>query len=134
MTAAEGAADGPATDSPAKTITLRSRRVRPYSLTGGRTHTQQHLLVETLVSTTQYDPALSDSLMPESRALYERARSQASIAELSVELGLPLGVIRVLVGDLATREAIFVHPTAYAYQNDTHVLERILDGLKRLPV
>ena len=134
MTAAEGATDRPTAGSPAETSTMRSRRVRPYSLTGGRTHTQQHLLVETLVSTPQYDPALSDSLMPESRALYERARSQASIAELSVELGLPLGVIRVLVGDLATRGAIFVHPTAYAYQNDTHVLERILDGLKRLPV
>lgn len=133
MTATNGAAKEPAMQS-TEVTTSRSKRVRPYSLTGGRTHTQQHLLVETLISTPQYDPALSDSLMPESRALYERARSQASIAELSVELGLPLGVIRVLVGDLATRGAIFVHPTAYAYQNDTHVLERILDGLKRLPV
>ena len=113
---------------------MRSKRVRPYSLTGGRTRTQQHLLVETLISAPSYDPALRDSLMPESRALYERARSQVSIAELSVELGLPLGVIRVLVGDLTARGAVFVHPTAYAYQNDTHVLERILDGLKRLPV
>lgn len=133
MTAANGATKESAMQ-PAEESTPRSKRVRPYSLTGGRTHTQQHLLVETLISTPQYDPALSDSLMPESRTLYERARSQASIAELSVELGLPLGVIRVLVGDLATRGAIFVHPTAYAYQNDTHVLERILDGLKRLPV
>lgn len=131
---AEGATKEPTMGKPVETITPRSRRVRPYSLTGGRTHTQQHLLVETLVSTPQYDPVLSDTLMPESRALYERARSRASVAELSVELGLPLGVIRVLVGDLATRGAIFVHPTAYAYQNDTHVLERILDGLKRLPV
>lgn len=119
--------------SPADAATMRSKRVRPYSLTGGRTHTQQHLLVETLVSAPQYDPVLSESLMPESRALYERARSQTSIAELSVALELPLGVIRVLIGDLATRGAIFIHPTAYAYQNDTHVLERILDGLKRLP-
>jgi len=122
-----------ATDRAGDTAAMRSKRVRPYSLTGGRTQTQQHLLVETLISTPQYDPVLSESLMPESRALYERARSQASVAELSVELELPLGVIRVLIGDLANRGAIFVHPTAYAYQNDTHVLERILDGLKRLP-
>ncbi|WP_020667892.1 DUF742 domain-containing protein [Amycolatopsis nigrescens] len=113
---------------------MRSRRVRPYALTGGRTRTRHHLLVETLISVPQYDPSLSDALMPESRALYERARVQISIAELSVALALPLGVIRVLVSDLASQGAIFIHPTAYAYQNDHHVLERILDGLKQLPV
>lgn len=113
---------------------MRSKRVRPYTLTGGRTRSRYQLLVETLISITNYDPSLSDSLMPESHALYERARSQASIAELSAALSLPLGVIRVLVSDLAAQGAVFIHPTAYAYQNDTNVLERILDGLKRLPV
>lgn len=112
----------------------RSRRVRPYALTGGRTRTSHQLLVETLVSVPQYDPALSDALMPESRTLYERARSQASIAELSAALNQPLGVVRVLISDLAAEGALFIHPTAHAYQHDMHVLERILDGLKRLPV
>jgi hypothetical protein len=118
-------------DRPAK---MRSRRIRPYALTGGRTKTRHHLLVETLISVPQYDPTLSDSLMPESRSLYERARNRISIAELSVLLDLPLGVVRVLVSDLAAQGAVFIHPTAYAYQNDPNVLERILDGLKRLPV
>jgi hypothetical protein len=72
--------------------------------------------------------------MPESKAIYERARTRISIAELSVVLALPLGVIRVLASDLASQGALFIHPTFYAYQHDTNVLERILDGLKRLPV
>jgi hypothetical protein len=118
-------------DRPAK---MRSRRIRPYALTGGRTKTRHHLLVETLISVPQYDPTLSDSLMPESKSLYERARKRTSVAELSVLLDLPLGVVRVLISDLAAQGAVFIHPTAYAYQNDPNVLERILDGLKRLPV
>ncbi|WP_410659147.1 DUF742 domain-containing protein [Amycolatopsis sp. lyj-112] len=120
-----------APDRPAK---MRSRRIRPYALTGGRTKSSHLLLVETLISVPRYDPALSEALMPESRSLYERARDRSSIAELSVGLDLPLGVVRVLIGDLATQGAVFVHPTAHAYNHDTNVLERILDGLKRLPV
>jgi len=115
-------------------VKMRSRRIRPYALTGGRTKTRHHLLVETLISVPQYDPTLSDSLMPESKSLYERARKRISVAELSVLLDLPLGVVRVLISDLAAQGAVFIHPTAYAYQNDPNVLERILDGLKRLPV
>jgi Protein of unknown function (DUF742) len=110
----------------------RSKRVRPYALTGGRTRTRYHLLVETLVSVPRYDPAFSEALMPESRALYERARAQLSIAELSALLLLPLGVVRVLISDLATQGAVLIHPTAHAFHNDRGVLEKILRGLGEL--
>ncbi|GAB3575048.1 DUF742 domain-containing protein [Amycolatopsis endophytica] len=112
----------------------RSKRIRPYTLTGGRTRARHQLLVETLISVPQYDPALAEKLMPESRALYERARSQVSIAELSSLLTIPLGVVRVLVSDLAGQGAVFIHPTAQAYSHDRNMLERILNGLKQLPV
>jgi hypothetical protein len=113
---------------------MRSKRIRPYALTGGRTRTRHHLLVETLISVPEFDPVLAESLMPESRLLYSRARQRMSVAELSASLDLPLGVVRVLVSDLAGQNAVFIHPTAYAYQNNPRVLERILDGLKQLPV
>jgi hypothetical protein len=111
---------------------MRSKRIRPYALTGGRTQARHELLVEALVSVPRYDPSLPDSLMPESRMLYERARSRVSIAELSVALSLPLGVVRVLVSDLAAQGAIYIHPTAHAYDHDREMLGRILDGLERL--
>jgi hypothetical protein len=114
--------------------TARSKRIRPYTLTGGRTRARHHLLVETLISVPRYDPALSESLMPESKALYERARSQLSIAELSALLSIPLGVARVLISDLASQGAVLIHPTAYAHRYDRNVLERILSGLRELPV
>jgi Protein of unknown function (DUF742) len=113
---------------------MRSKRIRAYALIGGRTRTRHHLLVETLISVPEFDPVLAESLMPESRLLYSRARQRMSIAELSANLELPLGVVRVLISDLAGQNAVFIHPTAYAYQNNPHVLERILDGLKQLPV
>ena len=118
--------------SPGGNRRMRSKRIRPYALTGGRTRPRKELLVEALVSVPRYDPSLRDSLMPESRRLYERARSRASIAELSVAISLPLGVVRVLVSDLAAQGAIYVHPTAHAYHHDREMLGRILDGLERL--
>lgn len=112
----------------------RSRRVRPYTLTGGRTRTRSRdeLLVETMVSVPEYDAEFSAALLPESQAVYERARRPVSIAELSVLLSIPLGVIRVLVGDLAAEGVLFVHPTGYAYRYDHNILERVLDGLNKL--
>lgn len=119
---------------PAAARRARSKRIRPYALTGGRTRPRYELLVEALVSVPRYDPRLSESLMPESRALYERARTRVSIAELSVALTVPLGVVRVLVSDLAAQGAVYIHPTASAYHHDREMLGRILDGLQRLQV
>ena len=112
---------------------MRSKRIRLYTLTGGRTRPRHHLLVETLISVPRYDHEFGLSLMPESRALYELAREMISIAELSAHLTIPLVVIRVLVSDLAAQERVVIHPTGYAYQHDRIILERILDGLKKLP-
>jgi Protein of unknown function (DUF742) len=120
--------------SPRENRRMRSKRIRPYALTGGRTRPRYELLVEALVSVPHYDPSLPDSLMPESRALYEHARTRVSIAELSVALSVPLGVVRVLVSDLAAQGAVYIHPTAHAYDHDHEMLGRILDGLQRLQV
>jgi hypothetical protein len=55
--------------SPGGIRRMRSKRIRPYALTGGRTRPRKELLVEALVSVPRYDPSLPDSLMPESRVL-----------------------------------------------------------------
>lgn len=112
----------------------RSRRIRAYTLTGGRTRVRHELLVEALVSVPQYDPRFAVTLMPEARQLYEGARSRVSIAELSVAVSAPLGVVRVLLSDLVSAGAVYVHPTAHTHQHDREMLGRILDGLERLSV
>lgn len=110
----------------------RSRRVRPYALTGGRTRSRLPLLVETMISVPNYDAEFSETLLPESHAVYEHALEPVSVAELSVLLNIPLGVIRVLISDLAGDGAVFIHPTGQAYQYDNDILERVLDGLNQL--
>jgi hypothetical protein len=116
------------------TISMRSNRIRLYALTGGRTRPRHHLMVETLISVPHYDPQFSAGLLPESRALYELACKTISMAELSAHLTIPLAVVRVLISDLAAQDMVFIHPTGFVYQYDQIILERILDGLKKLPV
>lgn len=112
----------------------RSRRVRSYTLTKGRARTRYQLLVETMISVPSdgYDAQSADSLLPESKAIYEHARRPVSMAELSALLTIPLGVIRVLVSELADSGLILVHPTGHTYRYDKNVLERVLDGLDKL--
>jgi len=106
--------------------------VRPYVLTGGRTHAHHHLLVHTLVSVPDYNPSLAVQLPPEARSLYERAHSHTeSVAELSAHCGIPLGVTRVLLSDLAAASHVLVGPNSYPSPYDSALLERILDGLQQ---
>ena len=70
-------------------------------MTGGRTrpvHTE--LEIEALVSTTSLGER-SPKLTVEQRAIAALCRDILSIAEISARLDLPLGVTRVLVGDMA---------------------------------
>jgi hypothetical protein len=79
-----------------------------------------------------YDPRFAAGLMPEARSLYEHAREVRSVAELSAYSGMPLGVTRVVVDDLAATERLTVHPELYDSPFDRRLLERIRDGLRQL--
>jgi Protein of unknown function (DUF742) len=111
----------------------RSGRVRPYTLTQGRTISRRPLLLETLISVPDYDPAVERGLFAESREIYRLCRNTRSIIEISAELVIPLGVIRVLVGDMADNGLLWVHPTAPgASMPDQELLERVLVGLQTI--
>jgi Protein of unknown function (DUF742) len=120
----------------------RPSRVRPYSLTGGRTHTRSEhvLLVETLVAAIEAPeerkelPRRSSSrIMPEMRAIVELCRRMRTVAEVAALLKMPLGVVRVLLSDLVDQGKIRVYGTGHdAEQPDRALLERVLSGLRRL--
>ncbi len=106
--------------------------VRPYVLTSGRTRGRTQLLVHTLVSAPGYDPMFAARLLPEARALYERAAAATeSVAELSAHSGVPLGVTRVLLGDLCSAGRVLVDEPVVASPYDRSLLERVLDGLRQ---
>jgi hypothetical protein len=126
-------------------------RVRPYSLTGGRTRFGHVLLVETFVAAIEGPDerreltggpsqtfstgggSLSTKVMPELRAIVELCRRMRTVAEIAALLRMPLGVVRVLLSDLADQGRIRVYGTGHGPgQPDRALLERVLSGLRRL--
>lgn len=114
----------------------RPARVRPYSVTGGRTRSGHVLLVETFVaaqeSSTESGTGGARS-MPETRAIVEVCRRMRTVAEISALLRMPLGVVRVLISDLADQGKLRVYGTGHGTgRPDRALLERVLSGLRRL--
>ncbi|MFB6821532.1 DUF742 domain-containing protein [Streptomyces virginiae] len=113
----------------------RPARVRPYSLTGGRTRFTQVLHVETFVAAldTKVSEPQKPDRTPEMPAIVEVCRRMRTIAEIAALLKLPLGVVRVLVSDLADQGRIRVYGTGHGSgRPERALLERVLSGLRRL--
>jgi Protein of unknown function (DUF742) len=111
------ASTGPATSS---AVCDDRRRTRP---------THDDLEIETLVSTTSTREQ-TPKLTVEQRAIAALCHEILSIAEVSARLHLPLGVIRILVGDMADEHLVIVHrPAPAGDRPDLALLERVLDGL-----
>jgi hypothetical protein len=107
------------------------RMIRPYLLTGGRTQPVGELPIEALVETTDVGDALPGRpLQHEPRRVLEVCRVPNSVAEVAAALSIPLGVARVLIADLAADGRLRVHATVADSGPDTHLLERLLDGLR----
>jgi Protein of unknown function (DUF742) len=55
------------------------------------------------------------------------------VADLAVDLDLPLGVVQILLGDLRERSLITVHqPVPPADLPGVDILREVVDGLRRL--
>jgi hypothetical protein len=109
------------------------RVVPVYALTGGRTRSAgRDLPWETLVTSTPAGLAALGRLRFEQAHIIRMCRRPVSVAEVSANLGVPVGVARVLVSDLYADGMLMVHlPTL----NDrgrpgTEILERLLTGLR----
>jgi hypothetical protein len=118
----------PGVDLPRRTV------VRPYMLTGGRTSSslgvfELHAPVLALIGADQ----LGRSATPEARRIVELCQTPMSVAELSARLGAPVGVVRVLVGDLVDVQMIQVRQTEdHREHRDVRLLERLLEGIRAI--
>ncbi|WP_283134360.1 DUF742 domain-containing protein [Rhizohabitans arisaemae] len=107
--------------------------VRPYALTRGRTRARVKLAVEALVSSATLGNRDLSTLTPEFQAIVSLCRQVRSVAEISALLRIPLGVVRVVVADMAAEGLVHVHqPQLDEGQPDLNLLERVLSGLRRL--
>ncbi|MFF3074991.1 DUF742 domain-containing protein [Kitasatospora sp. NPDC057904] len=108
--------------------------VRPYAMTGGRTTpSRSGLDLVALVVSDVPDPA-AVNVGPEHDLLLTLCRQRPlSVAELAADTDLPLGVVRVLLGDLLDSALIRVtQPAPPAFLADPHVLQEVIDGLRAL--
>lgn len=111
-----------------------STSVRPYAWTRGRTRSGYQLEIETLVSTSPRGREQMALLQVEHRAVAEMCQEARSVAEVAALLKVPLGVAKVLVGDMAGLGLVAVHQSVSANGDvpDLALMERVLSGLRRL--
>ncbi|GAA5149372.1 hypothetical protein GCM10023321_13110 [Pseudonocardia eucalypti] len=111
-----------------------SAAVRPYAWTMGRTKSQYHLEIETLVSTSSRGRDQLALLSFEYRSVADLCARPRSVAEVAALLEVPLGVAKVLLGDMAGLDLVIVHQTVSGNGNvpALALMERVLSGLRRL--
>ncbi|MGW6316609.1 DUF742 domain-containing protein [Streptomyces sp. NPDC055099] len=116
--------------------------VRLYAMTAGRARTDngaERVGLMAIVRPTATTPR--GPLPPEQRALLALcAQGPSPVADLASDSGLPLGVVRVLLGDLTAQGLIHITPpasTADAAASGTehppaHLLREVINGLRAL--
>jgi predicted ArsR family transcriptional regulator len=72
-------------------------------------------------------------LTPEHQKILALCRNQVTLADLGADLGLPVGVVRVLLADLIEQGVVAVVPKRPAGERGGNdVLREILNGLRAL--
>jgi hypothetical protein len=108
--------------------------VRPFAVTRGRARPVAGTfeLITMVRSAQGWSPRAEPGLGPEHLDIVRLCRpAYLSVAEIAAHLDLPLGTVRVLLGDLVVRELVQVHDAPTATLSDD-VLEAIVDGLRAL--
>lgn len=108
--------------------------VRPYAMTGGRTRPDYDLAIEALISTSERGMTADAVSRPEHRSICGLCTETRSVAEIAAHMRLPLGVVRVLIGDMAGMGLVSVHQSGMVVGDRPSMafLERVLSGLRRL--
>jgi hypothetical protein len=108
--------------------------VRPYALTKGRTLPsggESFDLIDVVVATSDRMPEHFRP-GPEHRRLLSLCRRPTPIVDLTSEIDLPLGVVRVLLGDLISEGLVRVLSNQKQPATDQRLLRMVLDGLESL--
>ncbi|WP_406673798.1 DUF742 domain-containing protein [Nonomuraea sp. N2-4H] len=109
--------------------------VRPYALIRGRTRSSGDMfdLVATVRTLGDPEAEPGDDIGPEQRHILRAARNPISVADLAVELDLPVGVIRVMLGDMRDNGLISVtSPSAGGARSNERILKEVINGLRAL--
>jgi hypothetical protein len=125
--------------------------VRPYAMTRGRTVPQGvRLDLVTILVATGHPPSEHVRTSPEQRRLLILTGRPSTVADLASEMDLPLGVVRVLLGDLLQQGLVTIQrllrqpqqpataaepatpAAAFPERPDRLLLTRVLNDLRAL--
>ena len=109
--------------------------IRPYMLTAGRTRSLVDLPLEAPIQALQVAPAPRWPRSDVRARILELGADGPSVAEIAARLALPLGVARVLIGDLVTQGYLRVDATLAAsetIEERRELIGRTLRGLRAL--
>lgn len=113
-----------------------ARIVRPYALTAGRTRASIDLPVEAMIEQQPQATRREWSEHDQLGRIVSACGQRTSVAEISATVGLPLGVVRVLVGDLVEQGHLRVAATTLTDASGSDVrqdlIERTLRGLRAI--
>jgi hypothetical protein len=108
-----------------------ARLVRPYTITAGRTEAKVHLPLEATLR-RQQTLSLANGLSGGALQILEACDTR-SVAEVSALTSMPIGVVRVLLGDLIEQGLVEVQTTITDHSTKDErieLIERTLRGLR----
>jgi hypothetical protein len=107
--------------------------VRHYALTAGRTRPPgEKLDLIDVVTAVSERCADTRELAPEHRRLIDLCQAPAAVADLASRIDLPLGVVRILLGDLREKGLVRVVRAPGRQTAQESVLKSVLEGLRAL--
>lgn len=109
-----------------------ARFVRPYTITAGRTETAVDLPVEATLRIRPRDASADGDLAVAALRVLELC-DRRSVAEVSALASMPIGVVRVLLGDLVQQGLVLVQATiteSSSKDERIELIERTLRGLR----
>jgi hypothetical protein len=109
--------------------------VRPYAVTGGRVQSDAAASLDLVafVEANVGPDVPAPWLQPEHRTILSLTQMPLTVAEVSSYLGLALGVVRVLLGDLIQQRLLSVHQISPVTPlSNEQVLREVIDGLRAL--
>lgn len=107
--------------------------VRAYTITGGRTNTEApQLRFESMVALTAQGAAASAQLTFERKKIAALLSQPLSVAEISARISVPIGVARVLVGDLVVDGTLRLFDAPADASQDISLVKELIDGIRNL--